>query len=130
MAVKDTTAVIDAPELLEAALVEIPDPQQNGKDIPKAAVRYYTIEHDGVSLQVRKPQPKALAAFSLATSKHVPQEVRTDMTGYFVFSHFSRESYELVFYRLMDPDDTLYTAETVGEIMRRIVELASDNIGG
>jgi len=133
MAVKDT-AVIDAPEVVEAEVVEtIPadGARQNGAEKkPAEGVKYHTIEHDGVTLQVRKPQPKALAAFSLATSKHVPQEVRNDMTGYFVFSHFSRESYELVFYRLMDPDDTLYTAETVGEIMRRIVELASDNTGG
>lgn len=128
MAVKDT-AVID----VDPVEVQEPLPDLNGTAVDSGKVagdrKYHTIEHDGVTLQVRKPQPKALAAFSLATSKHVPQDVRNDMTGYFVYSHFSPESYEQVFYRLMDPDDTLYTAETVGEIMRRIVELAGDTSG-
>lgn len=116
-------AVIDVEPVEVPESVETP-PEKTTPE--KATPKYHRIDHDGVSLEVRKPQPKALAAFSLATSKHVPQDVRNDMTGYFVYRHFSPESYELVFYRLMDPDDTKYTAETVGEIMRSIVALAAE----
>lgn len=76
-------------------------------------------------LEVRKPTAQALAAYSLASSKYVSNQIRNDMTGLFMVRHLSEASYERVFSRLMDPDDEKYTLDTIGELMRSIVELPS-----
>lgn len=89
-----------------------------------ADVSYRELEFKGDSLQVRKPSVQALAAFSLATSKYVNSQIRNDMTGMFINRHLSPESYERVFSRLMDPDDDSYTVESIGELMRGVVELS------
>ena len=85
---------------------------------------YATLEFKGDTLQVRVPSQQALAAFSLSTSKYISSQTRNDMTGMFINRHLSPESYEQVFSRLMDPDDNDYTIETIGELMRSIVELS------
>jgi hypothetical protein len=82
------------------------------------------LEFKGDKLSVRIPTQQALAAFSLSTSKYVDSTVRNDMTGMFINRHLSPESYEQVFSRLMDPDDEDYTVESIGELMRSIVELS------
>ena len=82
------------------------------------------LEFKGDKLSVRIPSQQALAAFSLSTSKYVNGTVRNDMTGMFINRHLSPESYEQVFSRLMDPDDDEYTVESIGELMRAIVELS------
>lgn len=85
-----------------------------------------TVEFEGDHLEVRKPTQQALAAFSLATSKYVSPQTRNDMTGMFILRHLSPESYERVFSRLMDPDDEDYNLNTIGALMRAIVELRND----
>lgn len=80
------------------------------------------IEFAGDTLHVRKPTQQALAAFSLASSKYVPTNVRTDMTGLFMVRHLSPDSYNRVFERLMDPDDSDYTLETIGKLVGAITE--------
>lgn len=85
---------------------------------------YTNLEYKGDKLQVRIPTQQALAAFSLSTSKYISGQVRNDMTGMFINRHLSPESYEQVFSRLMDPDDDDYTVESIGELMRHIVELS------
>ena len=87
---------------------------------------HQTMEFMGDELQVRKPTPQALAAFSLATSKYVSNQMRNDMTGMFISRHLSPESYERVFSRLMDPDDTDYTVNSIGEMMRAVIMLDTD----
>ena len=82
------------------------------------------MEFHGDTLHVRPPTQQALAAFSLGTSKHVPAQVRNDITGMFVSRALRPDSYERLFSRLMDPDDPDYSIETVGELMRRVVELS------
>lgn len=77
-------------------------------------------------LEVRKPSPQALAAFSLATSKYVSNQMRNDMTGMFISRHLSPDSYERVFSRLMDPDDEEYTVDTIGQLMRAVVMLENE----
>ena len=80
------------------------------------------LEFHGDTLKVRPPTQQALAAFSLGTSKHVPAESRNNLTGLFVRNHLSPESYEQVFSRLMDPDDDSYNINSIGELMRLVVE--------
>jgi len=82
------------------------------------------LEFNGDTLQVRPPSQQALAAFSLGTSKHVPSNTRNDLTGLFISRHLSPESYERVFDRLMNPEDPDYTIDSIGELMRSIVELS------
>lgn len=80
------------------------------------------LEFHGDTLKVRPPSQQALAAFSLGTSKHIPAESRNNLTGMFVNRHLSPESYERVMDRLMSPDDQDYTVETIGDLMRAVIE--------
>jgi hypothetical protein len=80
-----------------------------------------TIEFRGDTLNVRRPTDQALAGLSLSSSKYVKMTTRNDITGLFIARHLSPQSYDRVFARLMDPDDTGYTVETIGELMGEIV---------
>ena len=82
------------------------------------------LEFNGDTLLVRSPSQQALAAFSLGTSKHVPSNMRNDLTGLFISNHLAPASYERVFSRLMDPTDDQYDVESIGTLMRLIVELS------
>jgi hypothetical protein len=85
---------------------------------------YRELEFNGDTLLVRSPTQQALAAFSLGTSKHVPSNMRNDLTGLFISNHLAPASYERVFSRLMDPTDDQYDVESIGTLMRLIVELS------
>ena len=50
------------------------------------------------------------------------------MTGLFMVKHLSEESFNRVFGRLMDPDDTDYTLDSIGALVAAIV--ASGNSDG
>lgn len=82
-----------------------------------------TIEFYGDKLEVRKPTEQALAGFSLAAGKYVPQKLQNDLVSLFVKQHMSEESLERVFFRLLDPEDKDYTPATIGELMREIALL-------
>lgn len=85
---------------------------------------YDFLEFKGDKLGIRLPTRQALAAFSLASSKYVNLGVKNDLTGLFIARHLSPESYGRVFSRLMDPDETDYTVDTVGELFNGIVMAA------
>lgn len=116
------------------ALTPVPDLEQPTDDAVEAAVEevaaepegeewgHETIEFLGDTLHVRKPTQQALAAFSLASSKYVAADVRTNMSALFLVRHLSGDSYNRVFERLMDPDDTEYTLETIGRLVGAITE--------
>lgn len=82
-----------------------------------------TIEFYGDTLEVRKPTDQALAGFSLASGKYVPQKLQNDLVSLFVKQHMSEKSLERVFYRLLDPEDADYKAATIGELMKEIALL-------
>jgi hypothetical protein len=82
------------------------------------------LEFKGDLLGIRLPARQALAAFSLASSKYVSLGVKNDLTGLFIARHLSPESYGRVFSRLMDPDETDYDVDTVGELFNAIVTAA------
>lgn len=84
---------------------------------------HQTIEFYGDDLEVRKPSEQALAGFSLASGKYVPQKLQNDLVSLFVKQHMSPTSLERVFFRLLDPDDSDYTPATVGELMKEIALL-------
>ena len=82
------------------------------------------LEFHGDTLKVRPPSQQALAAFSLGTSKHVPSQTRSDLTGLFICRHLSPESYERIMDRLMNPEDEEYDVDTIGQLMFAVVQLA------
>lgn len=102
----ELSAPTDAPETVEA-------------DWPHARLNFM-----GDELGIRKPTQQALAGFSLASSKYVRMETKNDITGLFIARHLSPVSYGRVFSRLMDPDDTAYTVDTIGELMKAVVMAA------
>jgi hypothetical protein len=83
------------------------------------------LDFAGDNLAVRAPTSQALAGFSLASSKYVPNDVKNDMTGLFIVEHLGPDSYGRVMRRLMDGDDPDYTTESVGLLMRDIVMLTT-----
>lgn len=111
--VEDTSTVI--------ALADRFDVTKSGETWP-----YDMLEFKGDLLGIRLPDRKALAAFSLASSKYVSLGVKNDLTGLFIARHLSPESYGRVFSRLMDPDEADYDVDTVGELFNAIVTAAVD----
>lgn len=87
---------------------------------------YETIEFLGDTLHVRKPTDQALAGWSLASSRYVKLSTKNDISGLFIARHLSPATYDLVMSRLMDPDDTEYTAETIGKLMGAVVATRGD----
>lgn len=103
------------------ALDERFDVTKSGESWP-----YDQLHFKGDLLGIRLPQRQALAAFSLASSKYVSLGVKNDLTGLFIARHLSPESYGRVFSRLMDPDETDYDVDTVGELFNEIVTASID----
>lgn len=101
------------------ALAPSVDISKLGEDWP-----YDWLEFKGDKLGIRLPTRQALAAFSLASSKYVSLGVKNDLTGLFIARHLSPESYGRVFSRLMDPDESDYDVDTVGELFNAIVMAA------
>jgi hypothetical protein len=101
-----------------AAPSETPEEHVLDRDWP-----HQRLEFLGDNLAVRIPTQQALAGFSLASSKYVPNQVKNDMTGLFLTEHIGPESYGRVMQRLMDGDDPDYTTESIGAMMREIVLL-------
>lgn len=100
-----------------AAEVAVPD------DGPKPWDHEF-LEFMGDTLEIRKPSQQALSGFSLASSKHVDMQTKNDVFGLFIARHISPESYGHVMSRLMDPDDPDYGHDTIGELVRALVETA------
>lgn len=105
----------------ETADTETPDVLDEGWE-------HVRIDFLGDTLAARMPTQQALAGYSLSASKYVPTEVKTDMTGLFITQHLGPESYRRVMSRLMDPDDPEYDIDTIGALMREIVQLRIDAV--
>lgn len=93
-----------------------------GKPVPKWA--HDTIDLDGHKIQARMPQPAAIQAFAMATSRHSPVKTQNEMVAMFVRNHISPRSYQELLERMMDPEDS-FTIDQFGELMRRIATLGS-----
>jgi hypothetical protein len=91
-----------------------------GKPIPKW--KHATVELDGELIQVRKPQPAALQAFSMAASKYTPDEIKVQMMTLFVQRHISPLSYQRMLERMMNPDDN-FTVDDFGRVIEKIATL-------
>lgn len=123
-------AVEDPAPAAPADVAEELTPDIPAADAEPEGWQHQTVEFKGDTLEVRKPTQKALAAFSLATSRYVPNNTRNDMTALFLMTHMSPESFSRVFTRLMDEDDLEYTLNTVGELMTEVVALTGGNPAG
>lgn len=84
------------------------------------------LNFEGDKLEVRLPSEQALSAFSIGVSKYMPAEVQNDMVGLFIAKHLSPGSYSRVFARMMDPDDTTYTNQTIGQLMSSLSRAAME----
>ncbi|WP_147404066.1 hypothetical protein [Nocardia panacis] len=91
-----------------------------GQPIPRW--RHQTVDLDGELIQVRKPSPMALQAFSMAASRHTPDDLRQEMTTLFVRNHISPLSYGRLLTRMMNPDGN-FTVEDFGRIFELIATL-------
>lgn len=86
------------------------------------------IEFHGDQLAIRKPTRQALSGFTMGVSKYVPVEVQNNIIGLFIAKHIAPESYGHVMWRMMDPDDTEYTDDTVGVLVREIIATANPDV--
>lgn len=88
------------------------------------SVGYRFVEIAGENIEVRVPNPKSLAVFTAAISKHASKNLQNDMIGLFVRRHVSTKSYEHMIYRMMDPDDE-FEMRHFGELMRSIATVGT-----
>lgn len=86
------------------------------------------IEYAGHKLGVRIPTQQALTGFQMSTGAYVPPEIQFNMTSMFVHRHFSPVSYAFLMMRLISPDDTEFTEESFGDIVKDIVERAGKKL--
>jgi hypothetical protein len=125
------TAHSDESRVFDAEIITADQDEQPGTEVAIAQTFDVTLtdevwDHDflvfkGDKLGIRVPTRQALAAFSLASGKYVDIGVKNDLTGLFIARHLSPESYGRVFSRLMDPDESDYDVDTVGELFNAIV---------
>lgn len=84
------------------------------------------LEFKGDKLGIRAPAPQAMSALSIGLGKFVPPRTQNDVAGLFIARHLSPDSYEHVYSRLMDPDDTEYDSNTIGELIGAILNTGVD----
>lgn len=105
----------------ELAKVEDETPPEPETVVLDADWDHERIEFRGDDLAIRKPTRQAVSGLSTALTKYVPVTVQNDMVGLFIARHLAADSYGHVMSRMMNPDDTEYTADTVGVLMRAII---------
>jgi hypothetical protein len=81
------------------------------------------LEFRGDDLAVRKPTKAALSGVVLVSSKYVSMQTQNDVIGLFIARHVGPGSYGHVMSRMMDPDDSDYTDDTVMVLMNQIMNL-------
>ncbi|WP_255800859.1 hypothetical protein [Mycobacteroides abscessus] len=79
------------------------------------------LEFGGDKLEIRVPTPQAMSALSMGMGKYVPAKMKNDLSGLFLAYHLSPESYEHMYSRLMNPNDTGCNANTIGELIGAIL---------
>lgn len=79
------------------------------------------LEFAGDKLAIRVPTPQAMSGLSSALSKYTPPATQSALHGLFMVRHLSQQSYERVYFRLFDPDDTGYDSNTMGELLGAIL---------
>lgn len=83
-----------------------------------------TVDLYGHTVQVRKPLPQALQAFSMAASKYTKPKTQNNMITLFVRNHVSDRSFQELLAAMMDPNESI-TMEAFGDLMAKIATLGS-----
>ncbi|MGW5514235.1 hypothetical protein [Nocardia africana] len=117
-----TPAVVDSDGEEFEVDVETGQPILDSFGAPIPKWKHQTIELDGEIIQVRKPAPQALQAFSMAISKYAPPQIQMDMANLFVKNHISPLSYGRLLARMMDPEES-FTMEDFGRLIEKIATL-------
>jgi hypothetical protein len=114
----------------ESVTTVIEDAPEDDEDIPSIEKdwNHETLEYAGHTFGVRLPTSQALTGFSMSTGSYVPELLRQNMVSMFLHRHFSDQSYLFLMMRLMDPDDTDFTEDSFGDIVRMLIEAAGDKI--
>lgn len=87
------------------------------------------IDYKGDRLAVRKPTQMGMAGFSLGSSPHNNPVRRNNLTGLFMSLHMADGTWWRVHGRMMNPDEVDYALESIGDLVRQIIELTTDNDG-
>ncbi|MGV0738241.1 hypothetical protein ABQF35_14225 [Mycobacterium syngnathidarum] len=70
--------------------------------------------------------PKGAALQALGAARHNSLEFQDRLLNLFVAKHLSPESYERVFFRMIDPDDEGFTTEDWGKLINAIAEIGGE----
>jgi hypothetical protein len=87
---------------------------------------YETVEFADRTWEVRKPTDQALAGFALASGRFIDQATQNSVVGLFIKNHMSDASYDVLYARLLDPNDTEFDVSTIGGLMQAIATLGQD----
>ncbi|MGW5147527.1 hypothetical protein [Rhodococcus koreensis] len=88
-----------------------------------------TVDFMDETWEVKAPQPKALAAFALASGKYINPNMQNNMVGLFIKNHLSEKSHERLYERMMDADDE-FTQEHAGLLMQKIATVGTSRPTG
>lgn len=79
----------------------------------------------GMTLEVRKPSQRALAAVNMGVSKHMSLTTQNDMISRFIRLHMSEKSFDELFDAIMDPDFDMDETESgiFGELFNRLIKM-------
>lgn len=112
----------------EPVAVELPtppDPAPEPDSEPAVTWPHEWLDFQGDRIAYRRPTAGALNAVALATGQYSTDVRRLKFTNMFLVNHLSEESYDQVITRAMNPDDTEYTDDTLGELVGKIAESAT-----
>lgn len=86
------------------------------------------IEYMGDNLAVQMPRMNALTAVQMSGGKYIDQEIKNDVTSYFMYAHLGPKSYDRVMHRLISPNDVEYPENALLELFQLIFALKVDSI--
>lgn len=119
--------VIESEPAAEVAVptsTEVVDPDAEEKWTHQAEWKHDWLDFKGDTLGIRVPKGSALQA--LGAARHNSLEFQDRLLNLFIAKHLSPESYERVFYRMINPDDEEFTTSDWGELINAIAEIGGE----
>lgn len=116
--------VVDAPA--EPTSEPTPDAQaaDPAKWVHEGKWDHQWLDFKGDRLAVKTPRPSVANSVIMLRSPLVSEDDRGNIISSIIASHLSHESWGRVQFRNINPDETEYTIETIGELLEALVELS------
>lgn len=117
---------VDAAPPAETAAEPTPDTPaaDPAKWVHEGKWEHQWLDFKGDRLAVKTPRPSVANSVIMLRSPLVSEDDRGNIISSIIASHLSHESWGRVQFRNINPDETEYTLETIGELLEALVELS------